>query len=474
MNNIGNKQFLDQTGLRHVFELIKSYFEKYVSKDEFIKSELTISESLNDLNERIENIDVPDTSGFVTNNQLNEEVQRLDDKIDGIQIPDTSEFVTNSQLETEVQNLNDKIDNLDIECDVTSVNGQTGDVVIDIPDTSNFVTNGKLNEEVQRLDDKIDNLPTGSNLQAGNNITINGGKINADGYNYKNISGSGVTLTLNYGGDNIPSVHNAGGDYSTVCGYKCKTANGSTSANSFCGGDECIASHQDCFVYGEGLNTITDHETVIGKFNNYNNFTNWGNNKPLFEVGGGSSVSNRRTLFMVQKNTGIVFASSEFKVEGMGDFAEYFEWADGNPDNADRVGYMVQLNSEKIELAQNFTKCIGVISNTNSFTADSASLDWQGRYLKDEWGRIIYEETENGDKIAKENPEYDSTREYIPRMYRKEWSTVGLIGKVYVRQDGTLKVGGFAGCKNGIATDSTKGYRVIRIINENIALVLVK
>ena len=443
MNNISNKQFLDDTGLRHVFGLIKDYFKKYVSKEEFIKSELTISESLNDLNERIENIDIPDTSDFVTNNQMNEEVQRLDDKID----------------------------NLDIESAVTSVNGQTGDVIID---TDEFATKTELSNEVQILNDKIDNLPTGTDLQAGNNISISDNKINADGYNYKNTSPSGVSVTLNYGGNNTTNSHNAGGNYSTVCGHNCKTTNAESSANSFCGGDECIASHQDCFVYGKGLNTITENETVIGKFNNYNNFTNWGDNKPLFEVGGGSSTSKRRTLFMVQKNTGIVFASSEFKVEGMGDFAEYFEWADGNPNNEDRVGYMVQLNGDKLELAESNNKCIGVISNTNSFTADSASLDWQGRYLKDEWGRIIYEIDDNGEKTAKENPLYDPTLEYIPRMYRKEWSAVGLIGKVYVRQDGTLKVGGFAGCKKGIATDSTKGYRVIRIINENIALVLVK
>ena len=427
MNNIGNKQFLDQTGLKHVFELIKSYFEKYVSKDEFIKSELTISESLNDLNERIENIDVPDTSGFVTNNQLNEEVQRLDDKIDGIQIPDTSDFVTSD----------------------------------------------KLNEEVQRLDNKIDNLPTGSNLQAGNNITIDGGKINADGYSYKNSSTGAVTLTLNYGGKNTSTVHNAGGDYSTVCGYKCKTSNGSTAANSFCGGDECIASHQDCFVYGKGLNTITDTETVFGKYNKYEHFSGWGDGKPLLEVGDGTA-SSRKTVFMIQKSYGSAFASGGFKQETMGDFAEYFEWEDGNPNNEDRIGYMVTNNGDKILLANSINTCIGVVTGTGAFVTDTASLDWHGRFIKDEWGRTIYEYNENGEKVAKENPNYDPNQEYIPRMQRKEWSPIGLVGKVHVRQDGTLKVGGFAGCKNGIATDATKGYRVLSIINENIALVLVK
>ena len=135
---------------------------------------------------------------------------------------------------------------------------------------------------------------------------------------------------------------------------------------------------------------------------------------------------------------------------------------------------MVQLNGDKIEISTAFPHCIGVVTGTGAFVADTASLDWHGRFMKDEWGRTIYEYNENGEKVAKENPNYDPNQEYVPRMQRKEWSPIGLVGKVHVRQDGTLKVGGFAGCKNGIATDATKGYRVLNIINENIALVLVK
>jgi chaperonin cofactor prefoldin len=439
MNNIGNKQFLDEIGLRHVFTLIKDYFNKYVSKEEFIKSELTISESLNDLNERIENIDVTDTSGFVTNNQL----------------------------DTEVQILNDKIDNLDIKSAVTSVNGQTGDVIID---TSKFVTNEQLETEVQTINNRIDNLPTGTNLQAGNNITINEDIINAEGYKYEITSTGAVSLTLNYGGDNVPSVHNAGGDYSTVCGYNCKTTNGSSSANSFCGGDNSIVSNEDCFVYGKGLKTNLPYQTVFGKYNT--GMPGW-NDKPALEVGYGENDANRATVFVCNKN-GYCASVYGFGTGTGSDFAEYFEWYDGNPNNEDRIGYMVQLNGDKIEISTAFTHCIGIVTGTEAFIGDSASIDWHNRYLKDEYGRIIYRTNEAGENIPVQNPDYNSNQVYIPRMQRKEWSPIGLVGKVHVRQDGTLKVGGFAGCKNGIATDATKGYRVLSIINENIALVLVK
>ena len=173
---------------------------------------------------------------------------------------------------------------------------------------------------------------------------------------------------------------------------------------------------------------------------------------------------------VIQKN-GKSLGLLGFEQDGFGDFAEYFEWADGNPEGEDRVGYMVQLNEDKIELAESLDNCIGIITGTGAFVADSACLDWHGRYLKDKWGRNIYELT----GVLAENPEYDPTKEYIPREYRKEWSPVGLVGKVLVRQDGTLKPNGFVGCVNGIATDVDKSsWRVLKVIDEEAALILIK
>ena len=36
---------------------------------------------------------------------------------------------------------------------------------------------------------------------------------------------------------------------------------------------------------------------------------------------------------------------------------------------------------------------------------------------------------------AKLNPEWDGTSEYVPRSERKEWSPIGLLGKLYTRKD---------------------------------------
>ena len=216
---------------------------------------------------------------------------------------------------------------------------------------------------------------------------------------------------------------------------------------------------------GSGLTSPNDNCLTIGRYNAAQYSWN-----AMLWIGSGTSSSARKNQMIVQENQ--VHYRGELKEasEWIGDFGEYFEWEDGNPNNEDRIGYMVQLNGNKIELAQSAEKCIGAISATCIITGGSCSMEWHGKFLKDDWGREL--KNENGESII--NPEYDPTLEYISRDNRPEWDVVGLLGQVLVRQDGTLKVNGYAGCINGVATDSDYGYRVLKIINENVALLLVK
>lgn len=280
-------------------------------------------------------------------------------------------------------------------------------------------------------------------------------------------------------GGNYVNNNASFGNYSTTVGFNCKVEAGG--ANSFCGGDESIVYNEDCFVYGKGLETGSSYQTVLGKYNKANN---WGDT-PLI-IGWGENTSNRKNLLVLQNsNTNTSSQSGDGGLMTYGplkpgtsyinDFSEFFEWIDGNPNNEDRVGYMVQLNGEKIELANSFEKCIGIISVTSAFIGNSCSLEWHGKYLKDDFGRIICEEID-GKQVPKINPNYDDSLEYIPRDRRKEWSNVGILGQILVRQDGTLEAGDYAGCLNGVATKSTdnKGYRVLKIVSDKVALVLVK
>lgn len=216
---------------------------------------------------------------------------------------------------------------------------------------------------------------------------------------------------------------------------------------------------------GSGLTSPNNNCLTVGRYNSSASAWN-----AMLWVGSGTSASARKNQMIVQENQ-IHYRGELKEASGwIGDFGEYFEWNDGNPNNEDRIGYMVQLNEDKIELAESIEKCIGVISDTCIITGGGCSFEWHNMYLRDDFGRELKDE--NGNSIV--NPEYNPDVEYISRDKRQEWNKVGILGQIHTRQDGTLKVGGFAGCENGIATNAETGYRVLRIINENVAVLLVK
>jgi hypothetical protein len=118
---------------------------------------------------------------------------------------------------------------------------------------------------------------------------------------------------------------------------------------------------------------------------------------------------------------------------GGADYAEYFEWHDGNTSNEDRRGYTVVLDGNKIRKStneDNTNNIIGVISGNPSVVGDNDIGRWKNKYQKDDYGSHILDE--NGDKIL--NTEYDETQNYIGREDRQEWDIVGLMGKVRINK----------------------------------------
>jgi len=77
---------------------------------------------------------------------------------------------------------------------------------------------------------------------------------------------------------------------------------------------------------------------------------------------------------------------------GGADYAEWFEWSDGNPTNEDRAGYAVTLDGNKIRLASEGDTLIGVVSVMPGVVGDGDIGRWKGKYQKDDFGRYIFEE----------------------------------------------------------------------------------
>lgn len=247
-------------------------------------------------------------------------------------------------------------------------------------------------------------------------------------------------------------------------------------------------------AHAEGINTRAFYsQHASGKYN-------------VYRVGPTGDADTTGTLFMVGCGTGDGARSNAFRVDANGksyfaqaittsgaDFAEFLEWADGNPDNEDRRGKMVALMGDKIRYATNMTECIGVISAEGAFVGNSADEEWQNKYLTDVFGTRLTQTVEIPATINEEtgevitpaytatqfviNPEYNNEEVYIPRAERREWTKVGLVGQLVVVDDGSCVVGGRV--KPGVdgvgtASNDGTGYIVMARIDENHIKVLVK
>lgn len=212
----------------------------------------------------------------------------------------------------------------------------------------------------------------------------------------------------------------------------------------------------------------------------------------IFSIGNGT-YDSRQNTFEIGFN-GNVRTNGEYGSMGA-DYAEMFEWQDGNPEAEDRIGYVVTLDGDKIRKAQLGDEILGIISGTAAVLGDSAAMNWKDKYVTDEFGRIQYElveefrevkDRETGEMTKESigffnhpviNPNFNPDEEYIPREQRPEWGKVGLMGKLYTRDDGTCVVGGYATVgTNGVLTNSETptNIKVMKRTSNNIVLALLK
>lgn len=241
------------------------------------------------------------------------------------------------------------------------------------------------------------------------------------------------------------------------------------------------------------------YQTAVGHYNNTStataSTTSGTGSGSSFVVGNGTSDA-ASNAFRITDN-GEVYAKSA-SINTGADYAEYFEWEDGNPDNEDRRGYFVTLHDGKIAIANTGDYILGVVSSFPSVIGNGDE-EWRKRWLFDEFGSPIVEtfEYKTGNTITtpseedpevlictdevltgtrwKENPEYDATKEYIPRSERSEWSPVGMLGVVTVRADESCKENQYCNVSNGIATGSETGkYFVIKRINDSLVQIVLK
>lgn len=222
---------------------------------------------------------------------------------------------------------------------------------------------------------------------------------------------------------------------------------------------------------------VRNYSTVIGAWNKPDDSAESGS---MFIIGNGTRSSKLSNLFRIA-DTGEVYATGAFNAEGA-DYAEYIKpWFDDNKDNEDRRGYFVTIRGGRLYKAEPGDYIVGITS-ANPSVIGNGDEDWTGRWVRDEFGSYIYEETESETDSAektfvtarKQNPDYDPAFRYIPRRERPEWSAVGMIGVLPLRDDGSCVPGSFAKCgAGGIATaadewECHKTFFVIERVSENV------
>ena len=285
----------------------------------------------------------------------------------------------------------------------------------------------------------------------------------------------------------------ASGDYSHAEGFV-TTALGDYSHAE---GGSTTASGD--YSHAEGYDTIAsgDHEHVQGKYNIKDKVVN-----RYADIIGNGFMDNEGNIIPSNAATvdwdGYAWYAGAVSSKSA-DYAEFFEWLDGNPNNEDRVGYLVTLDGEKIRFANPEDEILGIISANPAILGDNYECDWNGKYLTDEFGRILYDKVEEfidipkvdeetGETIVEKkslgffdhpriNPDYDPDQEYINRRDRSEWAMVGMLGKLFVRDDGTAQINGYVSAgENGIATASVEktNMRVLSRVNDHIVKVLLK
>lgn len=281
-------------------------------------------------------------------------------------------------------------------------------------------------------------------------------------------------------------------------GYNTRASKAYTHAEGFCTSSSGSASHSEGwyttakgdYSHASGYSTVADNTAsfAIGTYNkNLSTIPTYGD---AFVIGNGTSNS-RSNGFRVTYD-GNVYAKNNFNSSGA-DYAEFFEWYDKNPKKEDRVGYFVTLEGAKIKIADsNSEDILGIVSGNPSVIGNSDE-EWVGRYLRDIFDRYIIIEqmvdypyiNDNGKEQMKsiyaqvplQNSNYNSELQYQHRKDRPEWDTIGLIGVLPVREDGSCLPNKYCQIADGgiatLATDKTKPkYRVLERISNNVIKVM--
>ena len=287
---------------------------------------------------------------------------------------------------------------------------------------------------------------------------------------YNNHIGAGISFACDVGGseNNLNGSNNVGGlvrGYNNDVGGTRNITSGDTNSNT--GSDNITVGGRNAVsrargvTYGESCSNTREDALCGGDYG----FTG---TDFMIAIGHGGFASDPKNIFTVDKFGDVTAHAYN---TSSADFAEYFGWADGNPEADDRMGLLVDQVGDKIAPAQG-DEFFGAISARASVVGNAYEDYWHGKYVTDVYGRVQYDE----DGKALISPDFDPSRVYVPRSQRPEWAVTGLTGRIIVRDDGSCIPGGYVSARQGIAKKCYKktAGRMLRRIDERHIEILLK
>ncbi len=350
----------------------------------------------------------------------------------------------------------------------------------------------------------------GSTNEAGNNCFVGGGVGNKAGQAFMSAIVGGQSNKMQ---EDYSAI--AGGDGNTVNGRYSFIGGGSFNEtrenfSAVLGGYRNIASGMASCAAGDGNNASNHSSFAVGHYSKIMKSGGHSSNQigDAFVIGNGTGSSTLSNALRVTY-LGDILGTKAFQSSGA-DYAEFIKpWADGNPDNEDRVGYFVTIKDGYLHKANEGDYITGITSG-NPSVVGNADEDYYWRYERDNFNRIVMEDVPETVQATddEENPLFDEeTHEpimvetgniipnarmklakdydpslqesYVERKDRKEWDYVGMLGVLPVRDDGSCIPGQFCKSKNGgIATfaaeRSIDTYMVLERISDNVVSVILK
>lgn len=244
----------------------------------------------------------------------------------------------------------------------------------------------------------------------------------------KNSAGSGSCSGGGASIQGIGSMDNSMGGHLVYIGAQPTNAEYSTSSLVLSNSSFHAGGLTDCLIIGY-----------------QGNFQSWSEHKGQLLVVGQNCSGDVRDMYgddyrLIVSNgdyqdvfkvtsTGTVYCNGSVNANGA-DYAEYFEWEDGNTEKENRTGLFVSLHKNKIRIAKSQNEYIvGIVSTNPSIVGN------------------------NGED-----------------RHTNKWGIVGLLGQIPVKDNGLCVPGEMCSVENGIAIPGNKYYVMERLDNNTIKI----